>query len=133
MKRKGIKRTEVGTDKAPPPNHGYSQGIIMGNVLYVAGQVPKHPVTGEVPESVRDQTRQVMENIKAIVEAAGLTMDNVAKCTVHLTDVSHWLDYDDVYRNYFTAPLPARTTVVSVLDKYKVEIDAVAHFEEVEF
>jgi reactive intermediate/imine deaminase len=126
----GLTRKEVKTDKVPPPNHSYSQGIIMGNALYVAGQVPKHPVTGEVPESIEDQTRLVMESIKAIVEEAGLTMDNVAKTTVHLTDVSYFTRYDPIYREYFTAPLPARTTVVSVLSGYKIEIDVVAYFKD---
>ena len=126
----GLGRREIRTDKAPPPNHSYSQGIRMGNALYVAGQVPKHPVSGEVPESIEDQTRLVMENIKAILEAGGLTMDNVAKTSVHLTDPSYFTKFDPVYREYFTAPLPARTTVVSVLAGYKIEIDAVAYYKE---
>lgn len=125
----GLTRTEIKTDKAPPPNHSYSQGIIMGNAVYVAGQVPKDPVTLQIPESIEDQTRLVMENIKAILEAAGLTMDNVAKTTVHLTDVSYFEKYDPIYRSYFTAPLPARTTVVSVLGAYKIEIDVVAYYK----
>lgn len=126
----GMMRTEIRTDKAPPPNHSYSQAIRMGNVVYVAGQVPKDPVTGQVPESIEDQTRLVMESLKAILEAAGLTMDNVAKTTVHLTDVSYFTKFDPIYREYFTAPLPARTTVVSVLAGYKIEIDVVAYYKE---
>ena len=106
----------------------YSPGVLVDGWLYVSGQGPLDPKTGEVVRgSIEDEVRLTLSNVRAIVEAAGGTMDDVVKCTAHLADIADFRRYDAVYRTFFRGVLPARTTVQSVLDDgIKVEIDAVA-------
>lgn len=117
----------IQTDKAPIPGGAYSQAIRAGDFVFVAGTVPRHPQTGTVPDTIEEQTTQVMENIKAILEAAGATLDDVVKSTVHLSDLSLFERYNKVYASYFNDPKPVRTTVGSQLIGIMVEIDVVAY------
>jgi len=120
-------KKEVKTDKAPQSSSPYSQGLVVGNRVYVAGQVPRNPATGEIPEGIEKQTHQVMMNLKNIVEAAGGTMDNVVKSTVHLANLDDFEAFNKAYRGYFNPPYPVRTTVGSTLfGGILVEIDVVA-------
>ena len=119
-------KREIRTDKAPQPIGPYSQGLVVGNMIYVAGQGPKNLETGKTPETIGEQTRQVMTNIKMILEAGGATMDNVVKSTVHLADLKDFQAFNEVYREFFTAPYPVRTTVGSELPGILVEIDVIA-------
>jgi 2-iminobutanoate/2-iminopropanoate deaminase len=120
----------IRTDKAPIPGGAYSQAIRAGDFIFVAGTVPKHPQTGEVAATIEEQTAQVMENIKAILEAGGATLDDVVKPTVHLSDLALFERYNKVYASYFNDPKPVRTTVGSQLNNIMVEIDVVAYIGE---
>ena len=120
-------KKEVKTDKSPLPIACYSQGLVAGNRIYVAGQGPKNPETGKVPDGIEEQTRQTMTNVKNIVEAAGGTMDNVMKSTVHLANLADFEAYNKVYSTFFTPPYPVRTTVGSaLLGGILVEVDVIA-------
>jgi 2-iminobutanoate/2-iminopropanoate deaminase len=121
-------KTEIRTDKAPKPGGGYSQGIRAGNLLFTAGQVGVDPATAELAgESIEAQTKQVLENIKGVLEAGGATMADVVKVTAFLTDMSQFAGYDAVYRTYFPEPRPARSSVGAALaGNFLVEIEAVA-------
>ncbi len=117
----------VSTKNSPAAIGPYSQGIIAGGFLFTSGQLPVHPVTGEVPSSIDEQTKQVLENLKAIIEAAGSTLDSVVKCTVYLQNMNDFMVMNQIYATYFTANQPARATVeVSRMAKNAlVEIDAI--------
>ena len=117
------------TDKAPRPVGPYSQAIFKNNVLYVAGQVGLDPKTSKLAgDSVNVQTRQAIENIKTIVEQAGLKLSDVVQTTVYLTDIKDFEKMNKVYASYFVGSAPARATVqVAALPlKARVEIVAVA-------
>lgn len=116
------------TDAAPVPAGPYSQAIRAGDFIFVAGQGPFLPETRQLAgNTVEEQTRQVLENIKAILHAAGATMSDVVKVTVHLSDLGHFQQFNEVYKEYFAEPLPVRTTVGSQLRGFLVEVDVVAY------
>ena len=115
---------------APQPAGPYSQGIVANGFLYTAGFGPQDPATGAVAESVADQTRQVLRNVQAVLAEAGLTLDDCVKTTVHLADLADFAEFNDAYREFFTAPYPVRTTVGSQLADILVEIDVVAVFPQ---
>lgn len=117
---------EISTPNAPRPTGAYSQGIRVGNRIYVAGQGPKHPVTGEVPETIEAQTKQVIVNIENILKAAGASLADVTKVTAHLASLEDVDIYNAVYEQMFPKPYPVRTTVSSGLDNILVEIDVIA-------
>lgn len=119
-------KVSVRTDKAPTPAGPYSQGIVYGDLIFVAGQGPVNPATGKIGETIEEQTRQVLENIRAILEAAGAGLDDVLKCTVHLADMRDFARFNQVYKEYFNEPYPVRTTVGSSLNGILVEIDVIA-------
>ena len=119
-------KKQIRTDKAPMPIGPYSQGLIVGNRIYVAGQGPLDVISGRVPEGVSSQTRQVLNNIRAILEAGGSSMDEVVKTTVHLADLKDFEAFNEVYQEFFTEPYPVRTTVGSQLYGILVEIDVIA-------
>jgi len=121
-------KREIRTDQAPAPGGTYSQGLVAGDFLYTAGMGPIDPATGEVVgDDVATQTRQVLDNLRAVLAAHGLTLDDVVKSTVHLQELRRdFAAYDEVYRSCFTPPFPVRTTVGSDLMNILVEIDFVA-------
>ncbi len=124
MTKKAVK-----TQDAPGAIGPYSQAVIAGGLVYVSGQIPINPETGEVvTASLAEQTRRVLENIKAVLARAGREMDDVVKTTVYLTDLAAFSEMNRVYGEFFNEPYPARATVeVSKLPKdVDVEIDAVA-------
>lgn len=123
-------KQEIRTSKAPAPVGPYSQGLRVGNRVYVAGQGPLNPETGKVPESIAEQTRQVLKNIENILQEAGATMDDVVKVTAHLQDLNDFDEYNAVYRQFFKEPYPVRTTVGSELDDILVEIDVIAELSK---
>jgi 2-iminobutanoate/2-iminopropanoate deaminase len=120
-------KQQVLTESAPQPGGAYSQGLRAGDFVFVAGQGPRNPKTGETGATIEEQTAQVLENIKAILEAAGASMADVVKVTAHLSDLSHFERYNKVYTTYFPDPKPVRTTVGSHLPGILVEIDAIAY------
>jgi len=118
----------VQTKGAPAPIGPYSQGVVSsGSCLFVAGQTAKDPVTGVIPEGVRAQAERCLENVKAIVEAAGATMADVVKVNVYMKDLANFAVMNEVYAKFFSAPFPARTTVGAALPggPLEVEIDAI--------
>jgi 2-iminobutanoate/2-iminopropanoate deaminase len=126
-KAKSAKR-KVLTDRAPKPAGPYSQAIVAGNTVYVAGQVAFSPRTGKVVEGgFEEQAVQVFENVKAILEGAGSSVDNVVRVNVYLTDLTNFSKMNEIYRRYFTEILPARTTVgVQLAGEYLIEVDCIA-------
>lgn len=118
----------ISTDGAPSAIGPYSQGIDAGSLVFVAGQVGRDPSTGELADGVEAQTERVMENIGAILQAAGLTFANVAKTTVLLVDIADFEKVNAVYARYVSEPMPARATyAVAALPRGAlVEIEAFA-------
>ena len=105
-------RHAIVTDKAPKPMGPYSQAIIEGDFIFVAGQGCINPLTGtrELGD-VRSETKRVFENLRAILQAAGSSLDHVVKCNVYLRDINDFATMNEVYATYFVAPFPARTTI----------------------
>jgi 2-iminobutanoate/2-iminopropanoate deaminase len=100
----------------------------VGDFIFVSGQGPADPETRQVTaEKIQEQTARTLENIKAILEAGGDSMADVVKCTVHLSDMSLFSEFNQVYAQYFPDPKPVRTTVGSQLLNILVEIDVVAY------
>ena len=119
----------INTTKAPAAIGPYSQAIQVGNFVYTSGQIPINPVTGVFVEGgIMEQTRQSLQNVKAILEEAGLTMSNVVKTTVFMADMNDFADMNAVYAEFFAEPYPARSAVaVKTLPKGAlVEIEVVA-------
>lgn len=117
----------ITTPRAPAPKGPYSQGRLAGGLVYVAGQGPFDPVTGElVGASFEEQARRTLENVKSVLEAAGASVADVVKVNVYLSDLGHFQTLNEVYREYFPAPYPARTTVQAGLPGFLIEVDAVA-------
>lgn len=120
----------LNTDKAPSPVGPYNQSILAGNTLYVSGQIAINPSTGEMNmANIEDETHQVMNNLKAILENAGLSFEHVVQCTVFVKNMQHYARINAVYAKYFDeATAPTRALVeVSALPKYvNVEISAIA-------
>lgn len=122
------KITPVITSKAPGAIGPYSQGISVGELVFVSGQTPLRADGSFVNGTVAEQTEQCLKNILEVLLASGLTMDDVVKTTVYMTDLGKFAEMNEVYAKRFRAPFPARATVqVSALPKGSaVEIDAVA-------
>ncbi|MFN2317041.1 MAG: RidA family protein [Gemmatimonadales bacterium] len=119
----------VQTAGAPAAIGPYSQGVITGNLVYTAGQIALNPATMEiVPGGVPEQTERVMQNLAAILEAAGTSLQQVVKTTVFLVDMNDFAAMNEVYAKHFGAHRPARSTVAVVgLPKgVRVEIEAIA-------
>ncbi len=118
----------ISTAKAPGAIGPYSQAIDAGPLLFISGQIPVNPATGEIPEGIAAQTTQSITNIKAILAEAGCSIDNVVKTTVFLADMSLFAEMNQIYAQHFTAPFPARSAVaVKELPKQVlVEIEVIA-------
>lgn len=111
----------------PKPAGPYSHAIVAGNTIYVAGQGPFDPRTGKMPEAFEEQAAQVLENVKAVVEAAGATLADVVKVNVYLTDLNNFAKMNEVYRRYFPEPFPARATVgTQLLGGMGIEVECIA-------
>lgn len=122
-------KEELRTENAPQAIGPYSQGVRIGRFFFVSGQIPIEPATGQVIEGdITAQTRQVIKNIQAVLEAGGASLKDCVKTTVFLTDLMQFSEINAVYGEFFKEPYPARATVeVSALPKgVSVEIDAVA-------
>ena len=123
----GHGKEAVRSEDAPRPAGAYSQGVVAGGLLFTAGFGPQDPATGTVAATVAEQTAQVLSNVRAVLAARGLTMDDVVKVTAHLQHLRRdFAAYDAVYWEFFTEPYPVRTTVGSDLMDILVEIDVVA-------
>ena len=119
----------IQTDKAPAPIGPYSQAVLVNNMLYVSGQIAINPANGQlVLDNIIEETQQVMNNLKAILEAAGMDFSNVIKTTIFLKDMNQFSSVNEVYGAFFKSDFPARETVqVAALPKFvNVEISVVA-------
>jgi len=122
-------KKEIKTEKAPKAIGPYSQAIVANGLIFASGQIPIDPSTGELNTgSIEEQTRLVLSNLKAVLEAAGSSFDQVVKCTVFLQDMNDFSRMNAVYGEFFKPPYPARAAVqVARLPKdVKVEIEAIA-------
>ena len=121
-------KKELNSKKAPGAIGPYSQGVMANNLIFVSGQLPINAETGEMPEDIKAQTTQSIENIKAILEEAGATLDNVLKTTVYLADMSLFGAMNEVYAEHFKAVYPARAAfaVKELPKKALVEIEVIA-------
>jgi 2-iminobutanoate/2-iminopropanoate deaminase len=105
------------------PNPNLSPAVRFGNLVFVAGQTGRHPVTGEVGRDIREQTRNVLDRIKLILEAAGTSLENVLTVTTHLTKREDLAAYNEEYAKYFPANKPARTTVEVMLNSPELLVE----------
>ncbi|WP_206426598.1 RidA family protein [Clostridium sp. E02] len=122
-------KKKISTDKAPSAIGPYSQAIIAAGTIYVSGQLPIDPSTGSIAgDDIKAQTRQSLENIRAVLESAGAGMENVVKTTVFLKDIGEFTEMNEVYAQYFTDDCPARAAfqVGSLPKNARVEIEAIA-------
>jgi len=122
-------RERIQTENAPAAIGPYSQAIKAGGFVFVSGQIPTNPETGEfVAGGIAEQTEQVFKNLKAVLEAAGSSLDQVVKTTVFLADMKEFSGMNEVYAKFFSGPPPARATVAAagLPRDARVEIEAVA-------
>ncbi len=119
----------IQTEKAPAAIGPYSQAIQAGDFVYVSGQIPIDPASGEIVDGITNQTKQVLENLKAILTEAGSDFSQVVKFTIYLSSMDHFAEVNEIYGSFLTEPYPARATVeVSRLPKdVLVEMDVVAY------
>lgn len=123
-----MKKEIINTNNAPGAIGPYSQGVSLGNLVYTSGQIPLNPKTGELAIEIKEATKQSMENVKAILEEAGTSLENVIKTTIFLKDLNDFAAVNEVYGTYFNESKPARSCVeVAKLPKDAViEIEAIA-------
>lgn len=122
-----MNKTEIKTANAPTPAGPYSQGIVAGDYIFVAGQRPVDPVTGEIPEDIQGQTRQVIKNIQSILAEHGCTLADVVRSGAYLSDLKNFTAMNEVYSEMFPTPYPARTCIGTQLRGILVEIDVIAY------
>lgn len=118
------------TKLAPAPVGPYSQAVEVDNFIYCSGQIAINPVSGQVLQgSIGEQTKQVMENIKAVLETAGVGFENVFKTTIFLLDMTDFVAVNEIYGSYFKSKFPARSTiaVVGLPKGVRVEIEVIAY------
>ena len=120
-------KKSIHTDNAPQAIGPYSQAIETENLIFVSGQLPIDIKTGEMPSGIKAQTKQALENTKAILKEAGLDLNNVVKTTVLLSDINHFSDMNEVYGEFFNSPFPARAAyqVVALPKGALVEIESI--------
>jgi 2-iminobutanoate/2-iminopropanoate deaminase len=124
-----VVKKQILTDKAPKAAGPISQGISAGGFIFCSGQLPVDPATGKiVPGAIEEQTRQVLKNLSAVLEAGGSSIDNVVKCTVLMTDITEFQAMNKVYAEFFKAPCPARATfqIGALALGAKIEIECIA-------
>lgn len=121
-------KVKIESGNAPKAIGPYSQAVLVDDTLYVSGNIPVNPATGDVADGIVNQSKQVFENMKAVLNKAGMGFENVVKTTAFLTDLSNFATFNEIYASYFVAPYPARSCVeVSKLPKnVLVEVECIA-------
>ena len=119
-------RIPIDAPGAPPPGGPYSHAVAAGGLLFVSGQRPVDPATGDVPEGITAQSHAAFANLLRVLASGGSSSQAVVKVTAHLSDLSLFDEFNAVYTQYFAPPYPARTTVGSTLRGILVEVDAIA-------
>jgi 2-iminobutanoate/2-iminopropanoate deaminase len=124
-----MKKT-VMAEKGPKPAGPYSHAVVANGFVFISGQGPVDPETGNMPDAFADQVRQTFRNVQTILEAAGTSLDNVVKVNAYVTDLTRFQEFNEVYGEFFQHDPPARTTVGSSLLGFLVEVDCIASIEE---
>lgn len=121
-------KVKIESGNAPKAIGPYSQAVLVDDTLYVSGNIPVNPATGDVADGIVNQSKQVFENMKAVLNEAGMGFENVVKTTAFITDLSNFATFNEIYASYFIAPYPARSCVeVSKLPKnVLVEVECIA-------
>lgn len=121
-------KVKIESGNAPKAIGPYSQAVLVDDTLYVSGNIPVNPKTGDVADGIVNQSKQVFENMEAVLNEAGMGFENVVKTTAFLTDLSNFATFNEIYSSYFVAPYPARSCVeVSKLPKnVLVEVECIA-------
>lgn len=119
------------TNKIPKPIGPYSQGIKVenpGDMIFISGQIPNHPKTGEIKGDIKEQTERAIKNLRSILEEGGATLDDVVRVTIQLADMNDYEPMNKIYETYFSDPKPARTCSpgLDLANEAKIEIDAIA-------
>lgn len=120
-------KKEIKSTKAPSSIGPYSLGIESNGFIFLSGQIPVNPKTGEIPTGIKEQTKQVLSNIDGVLLDLGLNKNNIVKTTVFMTNLKEFDELNEVYGNYFVSPFPARSCIeISQLPKgVKVEIECI--------
>jgi 2-iminobutanoate/2-iminopropanoate deaminase len=121
-----VNRETITADNAPEPAGPYSHAVVAGGFVYVSGQGPVQPETGERPDAFEEQVRQTLSNLKTILESAGSGLEHVVKVNAYITDLTRFPAFNEVYKEFFQDAPPARTTVATGLLGMLVEVDCVA-------
>ncbi|MEO5817938.1 MAG: RidA family protein [Gemmatimonadaceae bacterium] len=117
---------------APPPKGPYSPAVRAGPFVYVSGQVPRDPISGElIGDDVATQTRATLSNVKRLLEQAGAQLSDVVSVSVYLANVDDWGAMNEVYKEFFSSPFPTRTAIGAELRDILVEISAIAYVGQV--
>jgi len=119
-------KTQITTEAAPSPAGPYSQGIDFGDYIFVAGQRPMDPATGEIKQDIKEATAQCIKNVQSILQAAGADLEDIGKTTVFLADIKDFAAMNEVYTAMMPKPFPARSTIQVVLRGIPIEIEAIA-------
>jgi 2-iminobutanoate/2-iminopropanoate deaminase len=123
-------RRTVMAEGGPAPAGPYSHAVVANGFVFVSGQGPVDPATGNMPDAFADQVRQTLENVRTILEAAGSSLDGVVKVNAYVTDLTRFAEFNEVYKEFFRHEPPARTTVATALLGILMEIDCVAQLKE---
>jgi 2-iminobutanoate/2-iminopropanoate deaminase len=119
-------RQAIMVEGAARPGGGYSHAVLANGFIFVAGQGPAHPVTGVIPDAFADQVRQTLDNLRLVLRGTGVDLADVVKVNTYLSDLTRFAEYDAIYREFFPAEPPARTTIGCQLKAIQVEIDCIA-------
>ena len=123
-------KERIDAEKGAPPSGPYSPAVRANGLIFVSGQIPLNPETGEiVTDSIQDQVRQTLENIKTVLEAAGSSLDKAVKCMVYLQDLHDFEPMNEIYATYFNGEIPPARTTIQAANLPKgvdVEIDVIA-------
>jgi 2-iminobutanoate/2-iminopropanoate deaminase len=123
-------RKTVMAEKGPQPAGPYSHAVVSGGFVFVSGQGPVDPETGNMPDAFPDQVRQTLSNVQTILEAAGSSLEDVVKVNAYVTDLTRFAEFNEVYREFFRHDPPARTTVATALLGILVEVDCIAQVRD---
>lgn len=123
-------KIQISTKNAPSPAGPYSQAIIDGEYIFIAGQRPQDPETGFIPDDIQSQTKQCIRNIESILKEAGATLSDIVKTTVFLSDLKNFAPMNEIYRSMIPEPFPARSTVGVQLRNILIEIEVIAKIKQ---
>lgn len=120
-------KKQIKTNEVPNPTGAYSQAVVTkSDRMYISSQMPMNSKTKEIPESIEEQTKQVLTNIRNILSEANFSMNDVVKVTVYLTKQNNFKQFNNVYKTFFIEPYPARTVINCELENELIEMDVIA-------